>query len=270
MSKSAISKKMSDLEERLGLQLCIRGRGGFSLTEDGKVVYSNAAQLFASVEDFRANVNALHGVVSGTLSLGFIDTIVTNSGSRLHKALQRYASLYPDVNLSLMTGSAAEIDRRVTDRTIHLGVSTHNPTLENVLSLALFNEQSRLYCAAGHSLFERVEDASIEELAQHRFVQHGYSDAEQTSLSRIGAHPTATAHFTEDVLFLVLTGSFLGFLPVHFASSFEAEGLIKPVLADAVVKQTQINLIVNKLSLKNAMVARFVDIVGTLSQGSAV
>ncbi|WP_239685904.1 helix-turn-helix domain-containing protein [Photobacterium swingsii] len=35
MHQSSISKKMNDLETRLGMTLCHRGRSGFKLTPDG-------------------------------------------------------------------------------------------------------------------------------------------------------------------------------------------------------------------------------------------
>ena len=36
IGRSAISQQMSDLEQRLGLRLCQRGRAGFALTEEGR------------------------------------------------------------------------------------------------------------------------------------------------------------------------------------------------------------------------------------------
>ena len=38
ITKSAISQHMSDLEKRLGLRLCQRGRSGFALTDEGAEV----------------------------------------------------------------------------------------------------------------------------------------------------------------------------------------------------------------------------------------
>ena len=38
LTVSAISNYMSELEEKLGIILCRRGRGGFSLTEKGETV----------------------------------------------------------------------------------------------------------------------------------------------------------------------------------------------------------------------------------------
>ena len=54
ISRSAISLHMSDLERRLGLLLCQRGRGGFSLTEEGHQVFEAGLTLLASLETFRS------------------------------------------------------------------------------------------------------------------------------------------------------------------------------------------------------------------------
>ena len=47
VSESTVSTHMHDLETRLGLRLCQRGRGGFRLTADGEAVYRSARELFA-------------------------------------------------------------------------------------------------------------------------------------------------------------------------------------------------------------------------------
>ena len=49
IGRSAISQQMSDLEQRLGLRLCQRGRAGFALTEEGREVYQSSLQLFGAL-----------------------------------------------------------------------------------------------------------------------------------------------------------------------------------------------------------------------------
>ena len=39
VSQPTISMKISDLEARLGMRLCERGRAGFKLTAEGQLVY---------------------------------------------------------------------------------------------------------------------------------------------------------------------------------------------------------------------------------------
>jgi DNA-binding transcriptional LysR family regulator len=56
LTKSAISKHVSDLEIRLGVRLCERGRGGFALTPEGKIVYDSTTQLLVALEEFRSQI----------------------------------------------------------------------------------------------------------------------------------------------------------------------------------------------------------------------
>ena len=51
ISVSAISIAVADLEKRLGMKLCQRGRAGFALTDEGGEVYQAVLQLLASLEE---------------------------------------------------------------------------------------------------------------------------------------------------------------------------------------------------------------------------
>ena len=55
ISRSAISQHMNDLEGRLGFSLCQRGRGGFSLTEEGKEIYQVGLTLLTALEAFKSD-----------------------------------------------------------------------------------------------------------------------------------------------------------------------------------------------------------------------
>ncbi|MDN3683724.1 LysR family transcriptional regulator [Vibrio sinaloensis] len=52
ISRSTISIHISNLESRLNLILCRRGRSGFALTEEGVVVYEATVKLLGELEDF--------------------------------------------------------------------------------------------------------------------------------------------------------------------------------------------------------------------------
>ena len=70
---AAISKQISDLEIRLGMRLCTRGREGFRLTEEGRLVYQASIDLFASVDSFRDRLSSAQNELIGDLSIGVID-----------------------------------------------------------------------------------------------------------------------------------------------------------------------------------------------------
>src|SRR5215831_11099766 len=65
IAMSTISRHVKDLEERLGLVLCRRGRGGFALTAEGEKVYAAAEQLLSATESFRDSLHDIHRGLGG-------------------------------------------------------------------------------------------------------------------------------------------------------------------------------------------------------------
>ena len=61
------------------------------------------------------------------------------------------------------------------------------------------------------------------------------------------------------VLFLILSGSYLGFLPTHFAEAWVRLGKIKPVLVADGAKSTRISAIANPKIAGNALIRCFLD-----------
>lgn len=62
---STISRHVKDLETRLGLVLCRRGRAGFTLTPEGQTVYEETLRLLASMEAFRSRIDGIHDRMGG-------------------------------------------------------------------------------------------------------------------------------------------------------------------------------------------------------------
>ncbi|QIG49769.1 LysR family transcriptional regulator [Nordella sp. HKS 07] len=262
LTKSAISKHVSDLEIRLGVRLCERGRSGFALTEEGKVVYEAISQLLVSLEEFRSRINAFHSELIGEFYIGFIDTLVTNETAPLREILSDYSKANPAVRLNMMIGSASEIDRAVDERRLHIGVSVADERPSGALITPLAVERSLLYCGAGHEAFALSDaDLTDERLAQYKLVQHGYSLAENRAFEEMGLKSAATSHQTEGVLFLVLAGTHLGFLPTHYAGAWEARGMIRPIRPAEIAKETKIVVKAHRASLANPMVRSFLSMV---------
>src|SRR5438874_704146 len=65
---STISRHMKDLETRLGLTLCRRGRGGFSLTPEGQKVYEETLTMLAALDQFRTSIDNVHSRMGGELN----------------------------------------------------------------------------------------------------------------------------------------------------------------------------------------------------------
>ena len=217
-------------------------------------------QLLASLEIFRSQINDTMAGLTGTLYIGLVDTIVTQSDSPLHRAISAYCGKHKDVGIRIISGSSAEITRGVQEMRIHVGVTVLEKDHPDISAASLFEEVSHLYCGAGHPLWAIPDtDLQIADLSGRAFVQHGYSEAERTYVDRMNMSLKAMSHVTEGVLFLILSGSYLGFLPTHFAQMWEKRGEIRPILANEGAKKTEFSAIANRKLVKNALIGCFLD-----------
>jgi DNA-binding transcriptional LysR family regulator len=241
-TKSAISKQISDLEVRLGVQLCHRGRSGFVLTTEGQTVYKASTRLCGEIECFRAELNAQRREPRGTLYIGCIDTLITSHRATIIDILTRFSRDYPKVELRLITASAAEIDQSVASRRLQIGFSTDRGKVTGAHSLPLFSEVGYLYCSDRHPLF-------------------GLDEAELT-LDMLNA--CASGQFTEGIAMLVLTGNFVGFLPQHYAQSWVEAGRMRRLMPAHIRKVTNIRMLYPEEAESFPVVSAFVNLAKTV------
>ena len=67
LAKSAVSRRVSALEERLGVQLLRRTTRVLNLTETGQSLYEHGARILAVLDEAEAAVQQEHGELRGTL-----------------------------------------------------------------------------------------------------------------------------------------------------------------------------------------------------------
>ena len=76
VSQSTISTQMIDLETRLGMRLCRRGRAGFALTEEGHEIYQFSKALIRDCEKFTSKIKSMRGDISGELRIALADAML--------------------------------------------------------------------------------------------------------------------------------------------------------------------------------------------------
>jgi LysR family transcriptional regulator, transcriptional activator for bauABCD operon len=232
IGRSAISQQMSDLEQRLGLRLCQRGRAGFALTEEGREVYQSTQQLLAALESFRTEVNGLHQNLRGELNIGLTDNLVTVPHMRITNALARLKERGPDVRIHIRMTPPSEVEQGVLDGRLHIGVVPQAGALSGLEYQSLYDERSLLYCAVGHPLFyvddQQLEDARLD--AQDAIAPTFRLPPEiQGQYQQLNC--TASASDREGMAFLILTGRYIGYLPDHYASAWVQQGRLRALKA---------------------------------------
>lgn len=98
MPKSTVSRKLADLEERLGARLLHRTTRSMSLTDAGQVFYAHCSRILAELEEAELAVSQMQGTPRGILRLS-----IPFSFSVLGPLLAEYLQLYPEVQVEILS-----------------------------------------------------------------------------------------------------------------------------------------------------------------------
>ncbi len=247
IGRSTISTHMAELEARLDMRLCERGRGGFALTEEGRVVYEASRKLFAGLEDFRAEVGAARGRLTGELNIGVIDNTVTDPNSRLADAIARFKARGAETHITMQVASPNEIERGVLDGRLHVGVSAFFHRLPGLSYGELYRERMVPFCGRDNPLFRLApDDLSLEDLARSDYAARGYMGSERLSRLPAAPGPAATAYHMEGMAMLILSGRYFGYLPTHYAASWVARDLMRPLRPDVLGYDSPFQVVTRK------------------------
>lgn len=231
IGRSAISRHLKDLETRLGgITLCHRGRGGFSLTEEGELFFDDVQRLLSNVDDFRMRVHRFHKRLSGTLRIAFLDKIVTNAECAIPEAIGTFRDTAPNVDFHLYAEGINTIERGVLEGNFHIGVVPEHRRSNSLAYHRLFVEQMSLYCGSKHPTFpEKRNDADESYIRKLHYSGMGYHSHNMELMRELGLKRAATAYDQEGNAALILSGRFVGFLPENYAEDFVLRGEMRKI-----------------------------------------
>ncbi|BBB26683.1 LysR family transcriptional regulator [Amphritea japonica] len=233
LANSTISNYISDLEKRLDMRLCERGRAGFSLTQQGQTVYNATLELLSAIDQFTNTVNQNHHRISGDLHLGFAEHMLGAQNAGIIQALERFSELAPDVNIRISTMSSDDVISALLNNQIDIGITVFHQSYPELTSLQLFDEEMLLYCAQKHPLFNRNDEISSDELRQFRFVESPrLMPGREIHPEMKQWNKQAKAHHQEARATLILSGHYLGYLPRHLVSNWGLENDLRPLLTE--------------------------------------
>jgi DNA-binding transcriptional LysR family regulator len=231
IGRSTISTHIGELEARLGTRLCQRGRGGFALTARGKKIYEASLGLMKSLDDFRNEVNADQDTMTGEINIGMVDNIIWDKELRLRSVFREFSGVAANIDLTLYVLSPDEIERRVLDERLHVGVA---PVMHEVAGLSythLFDEVNYLYCGREHPLFDRPDsEISTADLVRSQYVKKGYAVNSNLQQANSAMGKRVVGFHVEAFALLILSGCYIGFLPEHYASVWESAGEMRRLL----------------------------------------
>ncbi|UDI90355.1 MULTISPECIES: LysR family transcriptional regulator [unclassified Pseudomonas] len=260
---AAISKQISDLEIRIGMRLCTRGREGFHLTEEGRLVYQASIDLFASVDNFRDRLSSAQNELIGDLGVGVIDNTISDDNSPLVAALRKINEHSPKVRFQLQATQLDEVERGVVEGRLVAGIVPVYQKREEFDYYPLYEERSQAYCAVGHPLFDLPADQIGGNVLQdYECINHRYAiHRDKLNFARYDSY-SASATQVEAVALLIKTGRFVGFLPQHYAATLVAAGQFRAVCPELIHFDTPFNLILRHNTVRSPLVKAFAQALG--------
>ncbi|MXR36169.1 LysR family transcriptional regulator [Craterilacuibacter sinensis] len=227
MSQSAISCKMHDLETRLGMCLCLRGRSGFKLTVEGQQVYEETLRLLSQLGQYENKLGLIREQIFGHVRIGVVDTIAMNPACRLPVSLREFTRKYPEVSVTLDVMESNEIEVLLLQGKLSIGLCSSDYEMPGLEYIPLFSERQRLYAAASHPVFQLDPPVSRKkDLLPFAIAGRGkpgvtpLDEADGFCSRAVSAHMEGTA-------LLLLSGEQIGYLPEHYAVPWVAAGVLR-------------------------------------------
>ena len=246
---SSISTYIQDLETRLGLKLCNRGRGGFSLTENGQYVYKEALKLFQSVDQFNANLAGLNGKLIGELKIGILDNSTMSPSTRIPEVIHDFSLKHPQVHIVIKVLSSEEIEDELSAGTLHLGIGIFPESKKNLRVIDSFPITVDLFCGNLSELYSSPvanSDFDLKLIQSSGYAKGCYSPDFKSKLGQLLPQATASSYLSEGLAFLIMSGRYVGVLPRRYAANWVSNGEMKALPQENFSHEVQLALVVCK------------------------
>lgn len=167
LSLAATSRRLSQLEQRLGVPLVRRNSRHLSLTDEGSLLFEKAGQALSAIEEIETDVMRRATAARGTLR---VVTTIGAGRARLAPLFRDYALLHPEVSVHLETSDqpATSIVEKGHDIAI-----CFDPPADSTLMMKRLADNPRLLCASPLYLNRRGRPADRSELAAHNNIVVG-------------------------------------------------------------------------------------------------
>lgn len=252
VTRSTISVHMSNLEARMKLKLCLRGRGGFSLTEDGQSVYRAVITLFDSLNDFSLLVGTLGKELSGELVILCADQLDDKKQQKLAKVIEIVTESSPNLHIVLDGDSIANIEKSLLKDKAHIGIFPGYQQIEGLEYQPLSSEPIYLCCGKKHPFFNKVDTKiSNTELAAAPAIHPGIDlDVDgREQLQQLNL--VAKAYQFDTRKAMILSGKYIGYMPQSYIQQEVNTGDIRLIQPSKRTYQFNLSL-VNKKNTREA------------------
>jgi len=169
ISQPAVTKRIKELERRVGMGLIQRRRDGFALTDAGKVLFKYAQKIshhFMEIENVLGDLQKDH---RGLLRIG---TTESYSKCLMPRLLSGFQTSFPYMKIALDVGNSEEIEKNLLFYKNDVGLIGVTRKSSKFESIPFLKEELVLIISPGHPLAKK-QTVSLKEIEEYPFIIRG-------------------------------------------------------------------------------------------------
>jgi DNA-binding transcriptional LysR family regulator len=151
VKQSTLSRRVMQLEERLGVKLFERTTRGAEPTENGKVFIEQARRIVTDVDNLQTTARAVSYGEQGRLAVGYCSTLMAGN---LRLAFSDYLTRFPDVQFDGVEAGSERLLHCLQSRTIDVAIAPAGMAEPGVKTRALWSERLMVALTDHHRLLE--------------------------------------------------------------------------------------------------------------------
>jgi DNA-binding transcriptional LysR family regulator len=149
ITQPTLSKRIRELEGRLGVLLFKRSTGGAELTPIGEEFVVSARRILAELEAMEARAKAGKRGDAGRLEIGFYTSLSTGA---LRDTVLAFAGQHPDVEVNIIEGARASLMALLDRGTIDIVVVLGEPAFSDYVHMSLWSDRIMVAIPKDHPL----------------------------------------------------------------------------------------------------------------------
>ncbi|MEY8264094.1 MAG: LysR substrate-binding domain-containing protein, partial [Bermanella sp.] len=256
LPKSTVSRKITQLEERLAVRLLQRTTRTLSLTDTGSAYYQQCSRIIADVQEANIAVTEMQSKPVGTLRI----TAPALFGSLvLSDIVADFLQRNPGIQVNMvLTDQTLDLIQEGIDVAFRVGVLADSSLIARPLGVV-----NVITCASPAYIEEHGKPAHPEELKQHHILCWGqhmnsweFDTPEQVNVD-LKARVKVNDAFS--LRKLAINGLGIARLPAFLCADDIKAGLLQPVLCDWSYRSSPIHALYPSNRHLSAKVRSFVD-----------
>lgn len=234
ISQPAVTKHIKGLELKVGARLIERGKGGFNLSDAGKLLFKSAHKISSQLREVEDHIGKLQKKQHGLLRIG-----TTESYSRclMPTLLSGFQNLHPSIKIALDVGNSEEIEKSLLTYQNDVALIGMTKVSSKLECIPFLKEELVLIVSPSHPIAEK-ERVSLKAIKEFPFIIRAKGSTTRKIILKafkdLGINPSLLieAGSSEFIKQWVSEGRGISIVVGRIVEEEARRGLIKKILLD--------------------------------------